>query len=118
MEECYSKFGGNYKDAMNRMYSEERVIRYAFNFLDTTDDEMLEKAHDEKDNSKMFVFSHRIKGMAANLGFSDLQKSASQLTEMYRGGKIPDTSDSDKVYSEVESEYKKIKENITDFKNA
>ncbi len=86
IEECYKKIGGNFKEFLNRIASEDLASRLLLMFCDDTGCDELCKAMNDGDMQKAFFAVHSIKGVALNLSLTPLSKSASELTELLRPG--------------------------------
>lgn len=86
LKECYNKIGGDYNDVLSRLLTEERVIKYCKKFLENSDYIEVRGAFEKEDFARAFELTHSIKGMCANMGFSRVFSSASELCESVRGG--------------------------------
>ena len=84
IKEVYDSIGADYNDVLDRFMKEEYVERFALNFLRDKTYKELEDAIMEKDVEASFRAAHNLKGVAANLGFTDLFRSTSDLTEQLR----------------------------------
>lgn len=116
LQECYTQLGGNYEDAVNRLMNEKLVQRFLFKFIEDPTMNKLLQAVDEKNIEDSFVAAHTLKGVAANLALSSLQKSASDLTEQLRDRSHEADSELLKVvvdtYEQNISTIKKYKESV------
>ena len=105
IRECYAILGGDYQDAMSRLMKEERVTKYLLKFPSDPSMQVLRDAVKEKNRKDSFSAAHTLKGLAANLGFTALQKAASDLTEQLRSQQEdPDMS----LFAAVESAYDNV----------
>lgn len=84
LQECYTQLGGNYDDAKHRLMADKIVQKFLIRFIDDPSMDALLSAVEENDREKSFVAVHTLKGVAANLALTALQKSASALTEQLR----------------------------------
>lgn len=101
-KECYEKMGASYEDVLGRLGSEQMVNRFAKKFLSDKSFENLGEALGRKDVNEAFRAAHTLKGVCVNLGFDNLYKVSSELTEILRAGKLDGT---DELFSEVEKQY-------------
>lgn len=101
--ECYQGIGGNYEVIMGRLKKEERVVKYVKKFAGEDTLGKLKAALDREDYEEAFMHSHNLKGMCANLEFSRLGASASELTECLRGG--TPSGDYKPLLAKVEEDY-------------
>ena len=101
-KECYEKMGASYEDVLGRLGSEQIVSRFAKKFLNDMSFENLRAALDKKDVTEAFRAAHTLKGVCVNLGFNNLYKVSSELTEILRAGKLDGTEE---LFSEVEKQY-------------
>ncbi len=85
IEEFYGKIGGDYLEVLNRFVSKSLRKKILPHFLTDPTYEELKAAIGEKDAEKAFLASHTLKGLASNLGFTNLFQAASDLTEELRG---------------------------------
>ena len=81
IKECYDRMNGSYEDAKSRLMMDSMIERFVFKFLDDSTMENLRKAIAQGDIAVSFREAHTLKGVAANLAFTELQKAASDLTE-------------------------------------
>ena len=86
LKECYLSIGGNYEDAVGRLYSEKLVRKFVLKFLNDPSYELLESSLKAENYEEAFRASHTIKGVCQNLAFNKLGNSSDQLTESLRGG--------------------------------
>ena len=84
IKECYDRMNGSYEEAKSRLMMDSMIERFVFKFLDDSTMENLRKAIAQGDIAVSFREAHTLKGVAANLGFTRLMNSASQLTEALR----------------------------------
>lgn len=115
IKEFYSLIDGDYEGTLGRMMKDERILKYITKFIDSEDYDCMVKGIEDGDMEAAFRYSHNLKGVALNLGFSKLADSASRLCEEYRHG-APDHDTSD-LQKEVADDYsftiEKIKELIS-----
>ena len=74
------------------------------------DFDLFNKAVEEKNYEDAFRYSHNLKGVSLNLGFSRLAASASALCEYFRNG-VP-TDDFAEALKQVEIDRNQILESI------
>lgn len=84
IKSLYEAVGGDYKDVVKRLISEEFAAQLALGFLDDDGFSSLEKAMKNRNAEDAFRAAHTLKGVALNLGFKNLGESASELTEVLR----------------------------------
>ena len=84
IKSLYEAVGGDYKDVVKRLISEEFAAQLALGFLDDDGFSSLEKAMKNRNAEDAFRAAHTLKGVALNLGFKNLGESASELTEILR----------------------------------
>ncbi len=105
LRECYARLGGDYEAVMGRLRQEERVTKFLRLFPADENFQLLTQALEKEDWSAAFRAAHSMKGVALNLGFTALAKSASDLTECLRPG--APAEDPAPLYGKVEADYKK-----------
>lgn len=84
LEECYSKLRGNYNEAKTRLMNDKLIERFILKFPNDPSMEALKEMVRAGDNAAAFRAVHTLKGVAANLAFTQLFQDASNLTEQLR----------------------------------
>ncbi|MCX4327957.1 MAG: Hpt domain-containing protein [Lachnospiraceae bacterium] len=105
VEECYNAFGGDYKQAAGRLYSDAIIKKFMIKFPSQCGYDELCKAIEEKDYKAAFAAAHTLKGVCMNLSFTALEESSSMLTEALRNGFSEEVPG---LYIKVQSDYKRI----------
>ena len=113
IEECYNKLKGDYRDAKNRLGSDDLIEKFAMMFPNDGTMSSLRKATAEGNIEEQFKAAHTLKGLAGNLSFSELAKYSSQLTEQLRPLKQPADSN---LIAKIEELYKLIIETLEEYK--
>lgn len=101
--ECYQKLHGDYADAKNRLMMDRLVEKFMLKFPNDPSMHELDDAIAAGDNESAFRAVHTLKGVAANLSFTELQKAASALTEQMRDLQHPADP---QLYENVKSAYR------------
>ena len=113
LKECYARMNGSYEDAKLRLMMDTMVERFMFKFLEDDTMENLRSAVAERNIPDSFRAAHTLKGVAANLAFTELQAKASALTEQLR----PQTAQADAaLLAEVEKAYALVVDTINAYK--
>ena len=89
LQECYAGMKGSYEEARGRLMTDSMIERFLFRFLDDPTMANLRAAVAAGDIPVSFREAHTMKGVAANLAFTQLREAASQLTEQLRGQNAP-----------------------------
>ena len=84
IQECYQEMGGDFAQVEKRLPSISLVKKFITKFLDDSSFSELCQAMQEGEREKAFRAAHTLKGVSANLSFSKLLSTASQLTELLR----------------------------------
>lgn len=84
LEECYTKLHGDYNEAKNRLMNDRLIDRFILKFPDDPSMAALNDKVEAGDNVAAFRAVHTLKGVAANLAFTQLFQDASNLTEQLR----------------------------------
>lgn len=111
IKKVYAECGGDFDDVISRLVSEERVERFVKKFAENKDYDNLMEAVDNNDVEGIFRYSHNLKGLSLNLSFTELQKSSSELCEMFRHG--APAEDYSKVIEQIKIDRKRIIDAIT-----
>lgn len=113
LKECYDRMNGSYEDAKLRLMMDSMVERFMFKFLEDDTMANLRAAVAEKNIPDSFRAAHTLKGVAANLSFTELQAKASALTEQLR----PQTAQADAMLlGDVEKAYARVIDTINAYK--
>ena len=83
-EMFYAAVEGDWQDVMGRLMKEERVLKFLRRFAAGTEMKDLEDALAQENWEAAFRASHTLKGVAANLGLTQLYKKSSELCEELR----------------------------------
>ena len=102
IKECYDRMNGSYEEAKSRLMMDSMIERFVFKFLDDSTMENLRKAIAQGDSAVSVREAHTLKGVAANLAFTGLQKAASDLTEQLRPLQSPADAE---LMADVEKAY-------------
>lgn len=89
IKDFYEQIGGNYEDILARLSQEAFVEKFALMYLKDNSYDILMAAIESGDNGAAFRGAHSLKGVSANLGFEELRKAASELTEQLRPQNVP-----------------------------
>ena len=89
VKECYSRLHGNYEEAKQRLMNDKLIDRFLLMFPKDDSMALLRNAVANKDIKESFRGAHTLKGVAANLAFTELQEAASNLTEQLRSCTAP-----------------------------
>ncbi len=103
LQELYKEVGGDYDMVMARLAKEERVIKYLLKFSEAGAFNDYEKAAEANDYEECFRTLHSLKGMCLNLGLKKLEKSSTDLCEVYRHGEP--TVDITELYNTTKNDY-------------
>ncbi len=113
LEECYTAMGGDYADVVGRLRSEAFIKKFVLKFADSTDWAQLHTALEENRTQDAFRAAHTLKGVASNLGMTELYSASSQLTELLRDGVARDVS---AALAAVDASYQKTLTAIQQFR--
>ena len=109
IQEAYNKIGADFDDVVRRLTNEALVVRFAGKFLQDGSFEQLRAALEANDVDTAFLASHTLKGIAQNMGFSNLFEPSNALTEELRP-KPADLTRARELFAPVEAEYAKTAE--------
>ena len=86
LKTCYEALGGNYDEALGRLFSERIVQKFVLKFLNEDSYATLLAALDARDGEAAFRAAHTLKGVCLNLSFDKLRVSVEPLCEALRNG--------------------------------
>ena len=117
IQEMYEKVGGSYESAKKILPMDKMIAKFVQKFLTDKSYEKLSAAHEAGDAAGMFEGSHALKGVCANLGFNELSKMASEISEEYRPGNARTMSDEevDRRFEALKALYDKTIAGIQEF---
>lgn len=115
IEQCYQQLHGDYTQVLRRIPSAALVERFAGKFLNDGSYSDLCGAMESGSTEEAFQAAHTLRGVSANLSFSQLSASAGRLTEALRGvsGEIPPEAHS--AMEQVKRDYQMTAEAIRAF---
>lgn len=98
--------GVNMSETMERFMGNETLyFKCLRKFVENKDFDMLLEKIAEKNVTDAFEYSHGLKGVVGNLGFSILFKEISVLTDVFRAGSL-DYSETN--FNKVKDEYARV----------
>ena len=103
--ECYQQLGGNLENVKTRLPSDSLIKRFIIKFLDDSSYSELCDALQKGQRDEAFRAAHTLKGVCANLGFDQLENSASALTELLRPEDIGIPEEAVSMMNEVKRDY-------------
>ena len=103
--ECYQQLGGNLENVKTRLPSDSLIKRFIIKFLDDSSYSELCDALQKGQRNEAFRAAHTLKGVCANLGFDQLENSASALTELLRPKDIGIPEEAVSMMNEVKRDY-------------
>lgn len=109
LEELYKSLHGDYAEVKARLMSDRLVEKFVLKFPSDSSMQQLRDAIASGDLATAFRAVHTLKGVAANLSFSELRETASALTEQLRRG---DGTVDDVLLMKVENAYKLVTDSI------
>ena len=89
VKECYAALHGNYNEAKSRLMSDRLIEKFMLKFPADNSMDILRDAVKAEDYETSFRGAHTLKGVAANLAFTELQEASSELTEQLRSKTVP-----------------------------
>ena len=105
IEECYQQLGGDYATLKKRLPNDSLIKRFITKFLDDSSYSELCDALQKGQRDEAFRAAHTLKGVCANLGFDQLENSASALTELLRPKDIGIPEEAVSMMKDVKHDY-------------
>lgn len=105
IEQCYKNLGGDYAQAERRLMNNNLIHRFVTKFLDDSSFSELCSAMKDGDRQGAFRAAHTLKGVCANLSFSRLLSSVSELTELLRAENETIPNNAAGIFQQVEQDY-------------
>lgn len=107
IQECYNSIGSNYEEVLGRFAGNKMLVeKFARKFIEDPSYHTLKDSLEQKDYEEAFRAAHTLKGVCANLGFTQLFKVSSELTEELRD-RNPDETKLPEMFAAVSDEYQK-----------
>ena len=103
--ECYQQLGGNLENVKTRLPSDSLIKRFIIKFLDDSSYSELCDALQKGQRDEAFRAAHTRKGDCANIGFDQLENSASALTELLRPKDIGIPEEAVSMMKDVKHDY-------------
>lgn len=105
LQECYDIMGGDYTGILRRFRTESMISRFLKKLPADPNYAMLEEALDKQDYETAFRAAHTLKGLALNLGLTELADSSATLSDLLRSGTPGDGYQ--EVYAQVQEQYRR-----------
>ena len=102
VKECYEQMGADYEGVLGRLRSEALIKKFAKKFLDDGSFQSLKDNLAAGNGEEAFRAAHTLKGVCQNLGFDNLYKASSAITEIFRAGELAGAKE---AFEEVEKQY-------------
>lgn len=113
LQELYNKINGNFAEAQGRLMKESFIEKFALMYLGDDSFANLQTAVTAGNIADSFRAAHTLKGVAANLAFTELQTAASNLTEQLR----PQTAPADmEMFTVLKIAHEKVVNALNDYK--
>ena len=109
LEKLYKEIHGDYAEAKARLMNDRLVEKFVLKFLSDPSMQQLRDAIASGEHDVAFRAVHTLKGVAANLSFTELWKAASALTEQLRhsDGAVDET-----LLENLENAYRLVTDSI------
>ena len=110
IKNVYDMIGGDYNEALYRLMNDGIIEKFLHKFVAGNYIVPITDAVKEKDNTKLFEACHALKGVALNMSFVKLSRSASNLTDYVRGenAKTADRHTIDSLYNKLLADYNDV----------
>ena len=105
IQECYQQLGGDLAAVKTRLPSDSLITKFITKFLDDSSYSELCDALQKGQRDEAFRAAHTLKGVCANLGFDQLENSASALTELLRPKDIGIPEEAVSMMKDVKHDY-------------
>ncbi len=106
VNEFYERIGGDYQDIKNRLSNDAIIEKFLKKFLNETSYQEMLAAISKNSIEETIATSHKLKGVAANLSFTNLFRSLNQLLKLLREDK-QETIDKE-VVAQITEYYEEI----------
>lgn len=114
LQECYLALDGDFEDVKHRLPTDRMVQKFVLKFLNDPSYQLLCDSMEAGNYTDAFRAAHTIKGVCANMAFSALLESSSQLTELLRAGDMGDQAQ--ELFQRVKADYAKTAQAIQAFR--
>lgn len=118
IEECYSIMGGDWDGIKRRLGNDALIAKLSLKFLSAKEYSEIGDAINNRDWEKAFLNAHTLKGVALNLGYNELAKAASALTELLSPRKLDNPREAERLYLSITSEHNKVINAINVYKES
>jgi HPt (histidine-containing phosphotransfer) domain-containing protein len=81
LKDCYTSFGGDFDEVLNRLRREQTVQKFIYKFLDDQSFHLFEVSMDIKDYDEALRAVHTLKGICQNFAFTKLYESSDLVTK-------------------------------------
>lgn len=112
IKDFYRNIGEDYDDVKFRLLDDCRVKKYLKIFAEDKNYFNLCSAIDSENYEQAFRLAHTFKSTAATLGFSNLSKASSALTEVLRNNSRPNREEVNNLKKEISLSYRSVISNL------
>lgn len=109
VEEFYRETGGDYKEIMSRLRTEDRVVKFTGMFTRDGSYKALAKCLEDGNIEEAFRAAHTMKGMCQNMAFTRLYTSVHEITETLR---TKDLNRAKQIFEVVTEDYNVVIDGI------
>lgn len=110
VREFYANLNSDFGETLRRLGNEDRIKRFLLKFADDGSYDRLGAALKEENFSEAFLCAHSLKGIAMNLGLTELASKSSELTEALRAKTYRE--DVPNLHEDLRCEYLKTLETL------
>jgi len=116
IRELYKIAGGDYDEMVRILKNKSLIQKYVLKFKDNVEYDSLMEAIKEGDRQKSFTMAHGLKGMCQNIGFEDLRRAASDVTECFRpGNRIPSEEELSRYMDILKKSYARTYDAVAEY---
>lgn len=109
----YKNIGGDINEVSKRLFGEANVHRFAKKFIYDNSFTELSNALQDGDFELAYRSAHTLKGVSANLGFSQLYEASSIFTETLRSKDMHDEYLLQEQFGDISREYQLVIDNLS-----
>lgn len=106
VRECYKEISGDYDAVIDRLHTDEKVLKYLRKYAGTNLVDRMLEAFKEGDYKLVFELSHELKGMSANLELNRNNDTITKICNSVRGGIA--TADITGLMEKASAEHKQL----------
>lgn len=114
VKDFYDAIGADYNDVLARLMQDALILKFLGKYKEDVNYANLVHHVEAKEYKDAFMSVHTLKGLALNLGFSNLGQASSALTEYLRNEEAIDEARVEELMEPIRKYQKEVETNLNE----